>query len=123
MILTHRVYKDEYTSSQIDYLRNAFSVVDESPRVLSISGEESDLDKVMSCMYTGEAEFKAVFPDFLTTEDRKNNTMDLAKKCLDEMQDALLKMIDKGLVTDPLFDVLHAAERALYKQIYEGAKK
>ena len=116
--MTLRVYKDEYTSSQIDYLRNAFSVVDESPRILSISGEESDLDKVMSCMHTGEAEFKAVFPDYLTTEDRKNNTMDLAKDCFTVMQDTLLQMIDKGLISDPLFDTLHAAERALYKQIY-----
>ena len=120
--MTLRVYKDEYTSSQIKYFRNAFYIVDESTKVLTISGEESDLDKVMSCMHTGEAEFKAVFPDFLTTEDRARNTMDLAKKCHDEMQDTLLKMIDKGLITDPLFDVLRAAERALYKQIYEGAK-
>lgn len=122
MILTHRVYKDEYSDAQIKYFRNAFDVVDESPRVLTISGEESDLDKVMSCMHTGEDEFKAVFPDFLTTEDRKNNTMDLAKSCFAVMQDTLLKMIDKGLISDPLFDTLHAAERALYKQIYEGAK-
>lgn len=122
MIMTHRVYKDEYSGAQIQYLRNSFVVVDESTRVLTISGEESDLDKVMSCMHTGEAEFKAVFPDFLTLEDRKNNTMDLAKDCFTVMQDTLLKMIDKGLVSDPLFDTIHAAERALMKQIYEGAK-
>ena len=122
MIMTHRVYKDEYSGAQIQYLRNAFVVVEESTRVLTISGEESDLDKVMSCMHTGEAEFKAVFPDFLTLEDRKNNTMDLAKECFTVMQDTLLKMIDKGLVSDPLFDTIHVAERALMKQIYEGAK-
>lgn len=122
MIMTHRVYKDEYSGAQIQYMRNAFVVVEESTRVLTISGEETDLDKVMSCQHTGEAEFKAVFPDFLTTEDRKNNTMDLAKECFTVMQDTLLKMIDKGLVSDPLFDTIHAAERALMKQIYEGAK-
>ena len=120
--MTLRVYKDEYSSSQIEYFRNAFHVVEETHKVLTISGEESDLDKVMSCMHTGEAEFKAVFPDFLTTEDRRHNTMDLAKKCHNEMQDTLLKMIHEGLITDPLFDVLRAAERALYKQIYNGAK-
>ena len=120
--MTHRVYKDEYSDAQIQFFRKSFCVVDESPKVLSISGEESDLDKVMSCMHTGEAEFKAVFPDFLTTEDRKNNTMALAKDCFTVIQDTLLKMIDKGLITDPLFDVLHAAERAMMKQIYVGAE-
>ena len=122
--MTLRVYKDEYQGTQIDYLRKAFEVVDESANVLTISGTEAELEKVQACMFFGEADFKAVFPDYLTTEEREYNTMDLAKDCLNVMYSTVLEIREKGLINDPRFEALRAASRDLYNLIYKdkGAK-
>ena len=121
--MTLRVYKDEYQGTQIDYLRKAFEVVDESAKVMVISGTESELEKVQACMYFGEADFKAVFPDYLTTREREYNTMDLAKDCLMEMYSTVNKMIENGLITDPRLEALRKMSREYYKIVMGlGAK-
>lgn len=122
--MTLRVFKNEYQGTQIDYLRKAFEVVDESANVLTISGTEAELEKVQTCMFFGEADFKAVFPDYLTTEEREYNTMDLAKDCLNVMYSTVLEIREKGLINDPRFEALRAASRDLYNLIYKdkGAK-
>ncbi len=120
--MTLRVYKDEYLPAQIQYIIASFEVVEVSANVLTISGTYEELGKLSSCnKYMSEYDFKKIFPDYLTTEEREYNTMDLAKDCLMEMQSTVDKMIKNGLITDPRFEALCKMSREYYK-IVMGAK-
>lgn len=120
--MTLRVYKDEYLPAQIQYIREAFVVEEESANVITIYGTGMELGKVASInKYMSESDVKKIFPGYLTTEEREYNTMDLAKDCLMEMQDTLSKMVKKGLITDPRYEALRKMSREYYK-IVKGAK-
>ena len=120
--MTLRVYKDEYLPAQIQYIMAAFEVVEVSANVIIIYGSLADLGKVSSInKYIDESDVKKIFPDYLTTEEREYNTMDIAKDCLMEMQSAVDKMMKNGLITDPRFVALCKMSRKYYK-IVMGAK-
>lgn len=122
--MTLRVYKDEYLPAQIQYIISAFEVVEVSANVITISGSLEELGKVSSInKYMDESDVKKIFPDYLTTEEREYNTMDLAKDCLMEMQSAVDKMMKNGLITDPRFSSLCKMSREYYKIVMGlGAK-
>lgn len=122
--MTLRVYKDEYSAAQIQYIISAFEVVEVSANVITISGDCAELGKVSSInKYMDESDVKKIFPDYLTTEEREYNTMVLAKDCLMEMQSAVDKMRKNGLITDPRFEALRKMSRDYYKIVMGlGAK-
>ena len=122
--MTLRFYKDEYLPAQIQYIIAAFEVVEVSANVITISGDCAELGKVSSCnKYMKESDFKKIFPDYLTTEEREYNTMDIAKDCLMDMQSAVKKMMKNGLITDPRFEALRKMSREYYKIVMGlGAK-
>lgn len=122
--MTLRVYKDEYSAAQIQYIIAAFEVVENSANVLTIYGTGVELGKVASInKYMSDSDVKKIFPDYLTTEEREYNTMDLAKDCLMEMHDTLSKMVKNGLITDPRYKALHKMSREYYQIVMGlGAK-
>lgn len=105
--MTLRVYKNEYQPSQISYLSQHFEVVEESATILTISGNEEELDKVMSAMFSTEEEFKSIFPKFRTEADRKAYTDQLYQDTVHIIQTNLLQMINHGVV-DTQFEKLRA---------------
>ena len=57
MTMTLNIYKDEYKASHLGYLREAFTVESETPKVITISGTQTDLERAMMGMYTNDELF------------------------------------------------------------------
>lgn len=96
--MTLRVYKSEYQPSQIAYLSKAFEVVSETASILTIMGDERELEKVMRGMFCSEDEFKSIFPKFQTEADRVAYTEHLYKETVNLIQTNLLQIINHGVV-------------------------
>lgn len=98
-----RVYKDEYKDSHLSSLKETFEVIEETAKVVIISGTEKQLENVMSCMYCTDEEFKAHFPGFLTEDERKEyNTKQIAR-LKNEMLDTLCRIAENGCIDDDFF--------------------
>ena len=95
---TLRIYKDEYKENQISFLRKAFTVVEETVKVVIIEGSESLLENVMACMYCSDEKFKAYFPNFRTESERKEYTTEQIKQCKNEMLNTLCRIATNGYV-------------------------
>ena len=97
MQMSLRVYKDEYSENQLRYIRNNFEVFTESANFIIISGSESRLDDLMSLMFSTDENFKKLFPDYLTEEERIENTKKEIHHLADEFQKSLLQIINNGI--------------------------
>lgn len=98
-----RVYKDEYKDSHLSYLKETFEVIEETAKVVVISGTEKQLENVMSCMYCTDEEFKAHFPGFMTESERKEYCIEQIKRLKNEMLDTLCRIAGSGYVGDEFF--------------------
>ena len=98
MKMTLNIYKDEYKASHLDYLREAFTVESETPKVITISGTQTELERAMMGMYTSDEQFKSLFPGFITEDERIENTKNEMKHIADEMRDTLLRIINYGVI-------------------------
>ena len=98
MTMTLNIYKDEYKDSHLDYLREAFTVESETPKVVTISGTQADLERAMMGMYTSDEQFKSLFPAFISESERIENTKNEMKHLADEIRDTLLRMINYGVI-------------------------
>lgn len=100
--MTHRVYIDEYNKEFIHQLSNnnieGLTATDESTnKVIVISGEMEDLQKVCSLMYVeDENKIKEVFPSFQTIEDVERMAREEASKVYDSVRDSLLTLINNA---------------------------
>ena len=92
-----RVYKGEYNASQLTYIRDNFEVVTESENVILISGSETKLDDLMSLTFSDDENFKKLFNDYLTEEERIENTKKEIHHLADEFRNSLLKIINNGI--------------------------
>jgi hypothetical protein len=99
------VYKDEYSESQMKYLMERFYFISETEKAVTIQGEEKELENVMMACYSSDEQFKKLFPEYLTEEERKETTSKLYDDCKRDIQDYLLKMINEG-ATDEKFKKL-----------------
>lgn len=106
--MTLRVYKNEYQPSQIAYISQAFEVIAESASILTISGSERELEKVMAGMFSSEDEFKTIFPNFQTEADRMAYTESLYEDTVHLIQTNLLQMINNGVVGEKFFKLREA---------------
>lgn len=106
--MTLRVYKSEYQPSQIAYLYEAFEVIAESATILTISGSEKELEKVMSGMFSTEDEFKSIFPKFQTEADRMAYTDNLYNDTVRLIQTNLLQMIHHGVAGEKFIKLREA---------------
>lgn len=92
-----RVYKDEYNASQLTYIRDNFEIVTESENVILISGSEARLEDLMSLTFSTDENFKKLFNDYLTKEERIENTKKEIHHLADEFRKSLLEIINTGI--------------------------
>lgn len=97
MSLSLRIYKDEYSENQLRYIRNNFDVIVETTNVIIISGSESRLEDLMSLTFSNDENFKKLFNDYLTEEDRIENTKKEIRHLADEFRNSLLQIINNGI--------------------------
>lgn len=92
-----RVYKDEYNASQLTYIRDNFEIVTESENVILIAGSEARLEDLMSLTFSDDEKFKQLFNDYLTKEERIENTKKEIHHLADEFRKSLLEIINTGI--------------------------
>ena len=97
MQMSLRVYKDEYSENQLRYIRNNFEVVTEITDVILILGSESRLEDLMSLTFSTDEDFKKLFNDYLTEEERIENTKKEIRHLADEFRNSLLQIINNGI--------------------------
>lgn len=97
MQMSLRVYKDEYSENQLRYIRNNFEVFTESANFIIISGSESRLEDLMSLMFSTDEDFKKLFNDYFTEEERIENTKKEIRHLADEFRNSLLQIINNGI--------------------------
>ncbi len=105
MTMTLNIYKDEYKATHLDYLRNAFTVESETEKVVTISGDQAELEKAMMGMFNNDEQFKSLFPGFLTEKERIENTKNEMKHLADEMRDTLLRIINYGVIGNDFMEL------------------
>ena len=105
MTMTLNIYKDEYKATHLDYLRNAFTVESETEKVVTISGDQAELEKAMMGMFNNDEQFKSLFPGFLTEKERILNTRREMKHIADEMRDTLLRIINYGVIGNDFMEL------------------
>lgn len=97
MQMSLRIYKNEYNDNQLRYIRNNFEVVTESENVILISGCEARLEDLMSLTFSTDEKFKQLFNDYLTKEERIENTKKEIRHLADEFRNSLLQIINNGI--------------------------
>ena len=97
MQMSLRIYKNEYSENQIRYIRNKFEVFTESANFIIIAGSEARLEDLMSLTFSYDENFKKLFNDYLTEEDRIENTKKEIRHLACEFQNSLLKIINNGI--------------------------
>lgn len=97
MQMSLRVYKDEYSENQIRYIRQNFEVFTETADIIIISGSESRLEDLMSLTFSTDEDFKKLFNDYLTEEERIENTKKEIRHLADEFRNSLLQIINNGI--------------------------
>lgn len=97
MQMSLRIYKNEYSENQLRYIRNNFEVFTESANFIIISGDESRLEDLMSLMFSTDEDFKKLFNDYLTEEERIENTKKEIRHLADEFRNSLLQIINNGI--------------------------
>ena len=97
MQMSLRVYKDEYNANQLRYIRDNFEVVTETTDVILILGSSSRLEDLMSLTFSDDEKFKQLFNDYLTEEERVENTKNEIRHLADEFRNSLLKIINNGI--------------------------
>ena len=97
MQMSLRVYKDEYSENQLRYIRNNFEIITESENIIMISGSESRLEDLMSLTFSTDEDFKKLFNDYLTEDERIENTKKEIRHLADEFRNSLLQIINNGI--------------------------
>ena len=97
MQMSLRVYKDEYNANQLRYIRDNFEVVTETTDVILILGSSSRLEDLMSLTFSTDENFKKLFNDYLTEEERVDNTKKEIRHLADEFRNSLLQIINNGI--------------------------
>lgn len=100
--LTLRVYKEEYNDNQLSFLSGLFEVVDETANVLTISGTQGELELVMENAFTNDEKFKVAFPEYLTEEERKENTKREFDEITMQIGRALCRTFKTGDINSPI---------------------
>lgn len=98
-----RIYKNEYGVRHLNFIRKTFTVSGETEKVLTIIGEEVELEKVMSAMFLTDEQFKAIFPDFQTEKECAEWTRKQLADLKDNIAKTLCRIINDGDTNNPLF--------------------
>lgn len=98
-----QVYKNEYGVRHLNFIRKTFTVSGETEKVLTIIGEEVELEKVMSAMFLTDEQFKAIFPDYQTEKECQEWTCKQLADLKDNIAKTLCHIINDGDTNNPLF--------------------
>lgn len=94
--LTCRLYKDEYNEAQLNYIHKTYKIYEESPSVLTVEGTPEELRKAAGAIYLSDEEFKKIFPEYLTLEERKAYTAERLKDLERHIAGVLCQIIENG---------------------------
>lgn len=94
--LTCRLYKDEYNEAQLNYIHKTYKMYEESPSVLTIEGTPEELRKAAGAIYLSDEEFKKIFPEYLTLEERQEYTAKKLKDLKLHIAGVLCQIIENG---------------------------
>ena len=97
MQMSLRIYTNEYNANQLRYIRDNFEVVTETTDVILILGSSSRLEDLMSLTFSTDENFKQLFNDYLTEEERIENTKKEIRHLADEFRNSLLQIINNGI--------------------------
>ena len=97
MQMSLRIYTNEYNANQLRYIRDNFEVVTETTDVILILGSSSRLEDLMSLTFSTDENFKTLFNDYLTEEERIENTKKEIRHLADEFRNSLLQIINNGI--------------------------
>lgn len=97
------IYKNEYQETHLAFIRKHFTVSGETEKVLTIVGNDSQLEKVMSGMFATDDQFKAIFPDYQTAKERAEWTNKELADLKDNIATTLCHIINQGNIDNPLF--------------------
>lgn len=98
-----RIYKNEYQPAQLNYIKGIFNVIEESKNIITITGDEVQLHKVMSAMLLTDERFKEVFPEYVTVAERQAITRKELEALKDTIATTLCKCIRDGVTDNDLF--------------------
>lgn len=93
-IVTYRMYKDEFSNRVISFVKEdaRFTIIEESEKVLTILGDEKNLEKLMQCVYRSTEYAKKIFPEIITARDAEEIAKKMKEDILNEVRDNLIKM-------------------------------
>ena len=77
----------------------------ETTNVSIMSGSESRLDDLMSLTFSTDEKFKQLFNDYLTEEERVDNTKKEIRHLADEFRNSLLQIINNGIAGDEFVEL------------------
>lgn len=99
-----RIYKNEYGVRHLNFIRKTFEVSIETETILEIIGKESDLEMVMSAMFSTDEQFRAIFPDYRTEKECQEWTRKQLADLKDNIAKTLCRIINDGDTNNPLFE-------------------
>lgn len=98
-----RIYKNEYQPAQLNYIKGVFKVIEESENIITITGDEVLLHKVMSAIFLTDERFKEVFPEYVTVAERQAITRKELEALKETIATTLCKCICDGVTDNDLF--------------------
>lgn len=103
MEYTLRIYKNEYQPAQLNYIKGAFEVLDESDKVITIKSDETMLYRVQSAMFLDDERFKEVFPEYVTVAERQAITRQKLDALKTTIATTLCDCINDGVTENNTF--------------------
>lgn len=94
--LTLRIYKNEIDATRLAFIRKHFIVFEESEQVLTVEGSKDDILKLYDNYLLSEAQFKAVYPEYMTYTERVAYTEKMCECIKNYFRSTLCEIIDNG---------------------------
>ena len=98
--LTLRIYKNEIDATRLAFIRKSFSIYEESEQVLTVEGSKDDILKLYDSYLLNDAQFKAVYPEYMTYTERVAYTDKMCECTKSYSTRALCDIIANGEETE-----------------------
>lgn len=100
---TLNVYKAEYNEFQLRYIRENYTVITETENVLTIAGEQTELENIMENCFASDEKFKESFPEYITKKERELQTLVKLNALKSQIQTVLLEAIKDDCADSEIF--------------------
>ena len=94
--LTLRIYKDEVSENRLQFICRAFTICEETERVITVEGSEEDIVKLYDNCLLSDERFKQAFPEYRTYMERLEYTREKCESIKAYFRDALCDIIANG---------------------------